>query len=102
MRLEYGVLKDILNKISNSRKRRNMVKLHHNIKLNSKPEIASKHDNDLILFREINCRKLKSLFICPYENNDNHASKCISSLLSSNTKAVQQICSFEMYKTESE
>ena len=99
---DMEVLKDILNKISNSRKRRNLVKLHHNIKLNSMPEIAAKHKDDLILFREVNCRKLKNLYICPYENNDNHASQCVSSLISGNTKAVQQICSFEMYKTESE
>ena len=94
-------LKDILAKISKYRRRRNIVKLHHNIELSNMPDFGAQHENELILFQKENCKTYAKLYVCPFSKNDHHFNQCVKALLGGNSRTVEKICEFNIYTTES-
>ena len=89
-------LKNALLKIINSRKRREVSKTHHFVKIASLPEIIIEFNGDYLAFNTKDCQVNNFGTSCDYSENIIQHNLCVKSIFDKNVAQISHFCSIEI------
>ena len=93
---ESEELKSALLKIINSRKRRDVSKTHHFVKIASLPEIIIEFNGDYLAFNTKDCQVNNFGTSCDYSENIVQHNLCVKSIFDKNVAQISHFCSIEI------
>ena len=91
-------LKQIFKKLSEKRKRREIVNSYHFLKVKNLPEILVTHEQDMLAFDKTDCRfDPRSQFLtCDYSLTKQSEIECIKSMTLGNVDRIEHFCEIDL------